>query len=46
MYNRLGYDWAGALIAFICLAMAPLPFVFFYWGETLRKKSKFAHSTN
>jgi len=42
MYNKLGYDWAGGLIAFLTLAMMPLPFIFFYWGETIRGRSKFA----
>jgi hypothetical protein len=44
MYERLGFDWAGALIAFLCLSMAPLPFVFYRWGETLRRRSRFAKS--
>ena len=44
MYNRLGYAWAGGLIAFLTLAMAPLPFVFFWFGERLRKRSRFAKS--
>jgi Major Facilitator Superfamily len=45
MYNRLGYDWASALLAFLCVLMAPLPFMFFYFGESLRKRSKFAKAS-
>ncbi|KAK2763143.1 hypothetical protein FQN54_009779 [Arachnomyces sp. PD_36] len=42
MYNRLGYQWASSLIAFIALACCAIPFLFFYYGEAIRKHSKFA----
>jgi len=42
MYEKLGYDWASALVAFLFLLMAPLPFLFFVYGEKIRKKSKYA----
>ena len=45
MYQRLGTAWATSLLAFLALAMAPLPFVFYRWGPWLRRRSKF-HMAN
>ncbi|KAJ4988291.1 bicyclomycin resistance [Stagonosporopsis vannaccii] len=42
MYNNLGYQWATSLLAFLALAMAPFPILFFRFGKRLRGKSKFA----
>jgi len=42
MYARLGPDWASGLCAFLTLAMAPLPFVFYRIGARLRKRSRFS----
>src|SRR5690606_36634473 len=42
MYNRLGYQWASSLIAFLALACCAIPFCFFYYGEAIRKHSKYA----
>ncbi|KAL4987530.1 major facilitator superfamily domain-containing protein [Aspergillus falconensis] len=42
MYNRLGYHWATSLLAFLTLVMAPFPYLFFRFGKTIRKKSRFA----
>ncbi|KAG9233387.1 bicyclomycin resistance protein [Amylocarpus encephaloides] len=42
MYKKLGYQWATSLLAFITLAMLPLPYAFFVYGKSLRAKSKFA----
>ncbi|BFZ64106.1 hypothetical protein YB2330_005245 [Saitoella coloradoensis] len=44
MYERLGNVWASAVLGFICLAMMPIPFFFFYKGQTLRKWSRYAYS--
>jgi len=41
MYRKLGVTWAGTLIAFLLLAMTPFPFLFFKYGERLRRKSRF-----
>ncbi|KKY23690.1 putative mfs multidrug transporter [Phaeomoniella chlamydospora] len=43
MYHRLGYEWAGTLMAFISLACCLIPFVFYYWGAKIRKYSKYAY---
>jgi len=42
MYNKLGYQWATSLLAFLALAMAPFPYVFFRYGKRLRGNSRFA----
>ncbi|KAK9386600.1 major facilitator superfamily domain-containing protein [Lipomyces mesembrius] len=44
MYDRLGVHWATTLWAFISLAMAPIPILFFKYGHILRKRSAFTSS--
>ncbi|KAF1985865.1 MFS general substrate transporter [Aulographum hederae CBS 113979] len=44
MYGRLGDQWASSLLAFIALACCAIPFVFYFFGERIRKYSKFAYS--
>jgi multidrug resistance protein len=44
MYHRLGYQWAGTLLAFIGLACCAIPYVFFFFGARIRKFSRFAYS--
>ncbi|ORY77417.1 major facilitator superfamily domain-containing protein, partial [Protomyces lactucae-debilis] len=39
LYENLGNMWASALLAFIVLAMLPLPFLFYVKGEKIRAKS-------
>ncbi|GAA6061926.1 hypothetical protein JCM10212_001494 [Sporobolomyces blumeae] len=43
MFHKLGNAWALTLCAFLCLALAPFPFIFFMYGHRLRKGSKFAN---
>lgn len=38
MYNALGLGWGNSLLAFVALAMIPVPFVLLKWGEALRKR--------
>ena len=40
MYQSLGIGWGNSLIAFIALAGCPIPFVFYKYGERIRKSSK------
>lgn len=42
MYNRLGYQWASSLLAFIALACCLIPYVFYFKGAAIRKHSKYA----
>jgi multidrug resistance protein len=38
MYHKLGLHWASWLLAFITTAMIALPFAFYKWGKSLRKR--------
>ncbi|KAK3381349.1 major facilitator superfamily domain-containing protein [Podospora didyma] len=42
MYEKLGYQWATGLLAFITLALLPFPYIFFVYGKRLRARSRFA----
>ncbi len=44
MYDKLGYQWASSLLAFLAVAMLPFPFLFFKYGKYLRSRSRFAVS--
>lgn len=44
MYRRLGDQWASSLLAFIALACCAIPFIFYKYGATIRKRSKYAYS--
>ncbi|EAA31306.1 MFS general substrate transporter [Neurospora crassa] len=39
--SKLHFGWGNSLLGFIALALAPIPFVFYVYGERLRKKSGF-----
>lgn len=41
MFDRLGVPWAMSLLGFLCVALVPVPFLFFIYGERIRKWSKF-----
>lgn len=43
MYAKLGYQWAGSLLAFIALACCAIPYVFYFYGERIRGLSRFAY---
>ncbi|KAJ5616663.1 hypothetical protein N7537_001777 [Penicillium hordei] len=38
MYDKLGLGWGNSLLAFLALAMAPIPVLFQIWGGKLRTK--------
>lgn len=42
MYEGLGFRWASGLLAFVALACAPMPFLFYKYGPAIRAKSRFA----
>lgn len=44
MYHRLGSQWAGALLAFLALACCLIPYVFYWKGATIRKRSHYAYA--
>lgn len=41
MYERLGVAWATSLLAFVSVAMLPIPWVFFRFGEGVRGRSRY-----
>ncbi|KAF4438015.1 hypothetical protein F53441_12867 [Fusarium austroafricanum] len=41
MYQTLGIDWATSLLAFIALALLPVPWVLFKFGPKIRAKSSY-----
>lgn len=45
MYERLGTGWATSLLAFIELALTPIPWAFYVWGPRLREKSRYQKGT-
>ncbi|KAI1127890.1 major facilitator superfamily domain-containing protein [Nemania abortiva] len=44
MYDRLGYEWASTLLAGISLLCCAIPFLFWKYGERIRKHSKYAYA--
>jgi len=42
MYKNLGVHWASTIPAFLALACAPMPFLFYKWGYAIRMRSKYA----
>ncbi|KAF2156340.1 MFS general substrate transporter [Myriangium duriaei CBS 260.36] len=45
MYDRLGYEWASTLLAFIALACCAIPFLFYRYGARIRQRSHYAYSS-
>ncbi|KAL1301458.1 hypothetical protein AAFC00_005708 [Neodothiora populina] len=43
LYGALGYGWGNSLLGFVAIAFGiPAPILLWFYGETLRKKSRFA----
>ncbi len=38
LYNRLGLGWGNSVLGFICVAFAPIPWLFYRYGEDLRTR--------
>lgn len=38
MFDSLGYGWGISVFAFVSLAIAPAPLVFYYFGSTVRER--------
>ncbi|CAF9934272.1 hypothetical protein IMSHALPRED_009653 [Imshaugia aleurites] len=41
MYATLGLGWGNSLLAFIAIAMCPIPIIFYKYGERIRKHPRF-----
>jgi hypothetical protein len=44
MYDRLDYQWASSLLAFIALACCAIPFVLYFKGAVIRNHSRYAYA--
>jgi MFS family permease len=44
MYEAMGLGWGTSLLGFLTLAMAPLPWLFFSYGERIRTNPRFRPS--
>ena len=42
MFRHLGSEWATSVLAFICVTLAPVPFVFWIYGKSIRGWSHFS----
>ncbi|GAA5867838.1 hypothetical protein JCM3774_005876 [Rhodotorula dairenensis] len=42
VYASIGHLWAGMIFAFLSVAMLPIPFIFFYYGDRIRQRSSMA----
>ncbi|KAI0181360.1 MFS general substrate transporter [Hypoxylon sp. FL1284] len=42
MYQNLGVQWASSVPAFLALACAPMPLIFYKYGKWLRDRSKYS----
>jgi hypothetical protein len=43
MYEALGVKWAATLLlAFVCLVMVPIPWIFYKFGPDIRRKSPYS----
>jgi hypothetical protein len=41
MFHKLGIPWASSLLGFIAVAMLPIPYLFYIYGSSIRKKGRF-----
>ncbi|KAK5118341.1 hypothetical protein LTR62_002854 [Meristemomyces frigidus] len=44
LYKALGVGWATSLLGFCTVGMAPIPFLFGWWGKGLRGRSRYESS--
>jgi len=40
MYKALGLGWGNSLLAFVAMAIMPMPIVFYTYGERIRARTK------
>lgn len=41
MFHGLGIGWASSVLGFVAVAMIPIPFLFYVYGPSIRKRGKF-----
>ncbi|ANB14444.1 Tpo1p [Sugiyamaella lignohabitans] len=42
MFINLGVNWGGSLVGFIALALTPIPYIFYLYGEKLRSRNPYS----
>ncbi|KXT15292.1 hypothetical protein AC579_4850 [Pseudocercospora musae] len=42
MFKNLGVPWAMSLLGFLCVAMVPVPILYYIYGERIRKLSRYS----
>ncbi|KAG5362269.1 Polyamine transporter 1 [Yarrowia sp. C11] len=42
MFHAMHVNWAGLLIGLVACALAPVPFLFYIYGQRIRRSSKYA----
>ena len=40
MFHKMGFQYAGLLLALFSCAIGPIPFIFFFYGHKIRARSK------
>lgn len=40
LYDKMGLGWGNTLLGLLCLALAPVPWVLYFYGERIRKSPK------
>lgn len=41
MFNNVGIPWASSILGFFAAALVPIPYLFYVYGSTIRKKGKY-----
>lgn len=42
LYKQLGYGWGSAVLAFVSIALLPIPVLLFIYGQRMRKGNRFS----
>lgn len=46
MFTKMKIKWAGTLLGCVAVVLIPVPFLFYKYGKTIRRKSKYAFDLN
>ena len=46
MYTRLGIPWASSVFGFFAVLLIPVPFLFYMYGPSIRKRGKYSGNMN
>lgn len=45
LYHNVGVPWGTSIFAFFSVALIPIPFLFYHYGEALRARSKWSRGS-